>query len=227
MQQTLWSKTWHDIASPELTQALTEIGVRRRLVDGELLYRQGAPGSELIGIESGVIQAVNNSPDGHEGLVGLYMPGTWFGEVSLFDDMPRPVTTYAVGETWVLVVSAVKLRALLDKNPIWYRDFARVICNKLRAALAHIESSVQPMSVRIAKRLIDLSQVYGVACEEGLLINLKLPQDDLARMLGLTRQSVNKELRAFEEQGLLRLQAGRITLRDPDRLQALIANPLR
>lgn len=214
-----WSQPWRDIASPELGAALAAIGRRRALADGELLYARGDPGSELYGVGAGFIRLAAQTQDGEEYLLGLYPPGTWFGEVSLFDQLPRPTSAYAVGRTELLIVSAAELRRVLDANPVWYRDFARVLCNKLRISLAHIESTTLPLSVRIVLRLLDLAQAYGEAGEGGIVIGLRLPQEDLARMLGLTRQSVNKELRALENSGWLRISRGRITLLDPAALR--------
>lgn len=209
-----WGQMWRDIASPELSTALQSIGTNRKLQDGQLLYQRGDPGNELYGVRSGLIRVQVVTPDGVEVLAGLYTPGTWFGEVTLFDDLPRPVSTFAIGPTEVLVVTAQKLRALLDGNPIWYRDFARVMCNKLRLAMLHIEASYLPMSVRIALRLLDLAKSFGKGTADGVLIGIKLPQEDLARMLGLTRQSVNKELGILEQNGWLAVKRGQITLKN-------------
>lgn len=218
-RKALWSESWRDIASAELTAALTALGQRRRLADGQMLYARGERGSELIGVVSGLVRLVGLTPDGHEGLLGLYRPGTWFGEVSLFDELPRPTDAIAVGATEVLIVPAARLHAVLDQNPRWYRDFARVLCHKLRLALTHIESAMLPVSVRVGLRLLDLAEAYGRPTDDGVLIDLSLPQEDLARMLGLTRQSVNKELRGFQAQNWLRLHRGRITLSEAGALR--------
>lgn len=209
-----WSQPWRDIASPELSAALAGIGTRRTLADGELLYARGDPGSELYGVHSGCIRLAAQTQDGNEALLGLYPPGTWFGEMSLFDELPRPTSAYAVGATGLLIVAATKLRLLLDGNPLWYRDFARVLCNKLRLSLAHIESTYLPVSVRVVLRLLDLAQAYGRPEAGGIVIGLRLPQEDLARMLGLTRQSINKELRALQERSWLGIRRGQISLLD-------------
>lgn len=218
-RKALWSESWRDIASPELTAALTALGQRRRLGDGQMLYTRGERGAELIGVVSGLIRLIGLTPDGHEGLLGLYRPGSWFGEVSLFDELPRPTDAIAVGDTEVLIVPAAMLHAALEQNPRWYRDFARVLCHKLRLALTHIESTMLPVSVRIGLRLLDLAEAYGKPVDAGTLIDLSLPQEDLARMLGLTRQSVNKELRGLQAQNWLRLHRGRITLSDAGALR--------
>jgi CRP/FNR family transcriptional regulator, cyclic AMP receptor protein len=217
-----WSRTWDGVASPELTEALASAATLRKLVDRELLYQRGEAGNELYGVRSGYLRLSVINDEGMEGLIGHYGPGTWFGEVSIFDERPRPTDAYAVGPTEVLVVQAAALRQILDCNPLWYRDFARVLCNKLRLALTHIEINVMPMSVRIGLRLLDLAQVYGQSEQGG--IGLALPQDDLARMLGVSRQSINKELRMLEEQGWLWLRRGKLILRNMPALRQHVAD---
>lgn len=217
-----WGRTWDGFASPELTTVLTKIGTLRTLSNRDLLYQRGTPGTELYGIRSGYVRLSAVTESGQEGIIGIYGPGTWFGEVSFFDAGPRPANAQAIGRTEVLVVSAAQLRSILEANPIWYRDFARVLCNKLRVAVNNLASALLPASVRVALRLLDLAEAYGITEPEGILIRLNLPQDELARMLGLTRQAVNIELRAFERPGLIKLSRGKIQLRDVDGLRRYV-----
>ena len=217
-----WSEPWQGLASPALGRALESVATRKTLEDGALLYARGEVGRHMFGVASGIIRVVTVSVDGQEGLLGLYGPGTWFGEVSMFDERPRPVSTYAEGRTELWVVNAAQLRGVLDVNPIWYRDFARVLCNKLRLALNHIQSTTFPVNVRVAARLLDLGRAYDVAAERSHEIDIRISQEDLARMLGLTRQTVNKELREFERRSWLRLGRGQVTLIDVAALNALL-----
>jgi CRP/FNR family transcriptional regulator, cyclic AMP receptor protein len=215
-----WSTPWQDIGTPGLVEALSALAKARRLGDGQMLYARGDRNDDLIGVRSGLIRLVGSTAEGYEGLIGLYRAGTWFGEMSFFDGLPRPTDAYAVGPTEVLVVPAAHLHEALDRNPLWYREFARVLCHKLRVALAHIEGSFLPPQLRIAIRLLDLAQAYGRPTAEGVMIDLRLPQEDLARMLGLTRQSVNKELKALQARGWLDVRRGRLTLTAAQALRA-------
>ena len=215
----LWSKPWPTDVSSELIQTLTTLAQPRRLRDGERLYLRGDRASGLIGVQRGMMRHLFVTADGREFIAGLFAAGSWFGEISLFDEGPRPFDCVAVGETDVLMVPAGELRALLDAHPQWYRDFARVLCMKLRLAFEHIEASQWPLSMRLAKRLLDLAQRYGRQVQGGLHIGLRLSQEDLAHMLGVTRQRVNRELRGFERWGWLSLAVGSITLRDVSALQ--------
>lgn len=217
-----WSTPWQDIGTPGLVDALSALAQSRCLTDGEMLYARGDRNDDLIGVRSGLVRLVGSTVEGYEGLIGLYRAGTWFGEMSFFDGLPRPTDAYAVGATEVLVVPAARLREALARQPLWYREFARVLCHKLRVALAHIEGSFLAPQVRVAVRLLDLAEAYGRATPAGVVIDLKLSQEDLARMLGLTRQSVNKELKALQALGGVDVRRGRLTLTDIAALRARV-----
>ncbi len=221
----LWSRLWLDDAPQGLNAALAASARARRLHDGELLYAKGDPASGLIGVRSGLIRNVHVGADGRELLIGLFGPGSWFGEISLFDEAPRPLHAYAMGETEVLLLPSAAFHAALEAHPEGYRHFARVLCRKLRIAFEVLEDQTQPLAARLAKRLLDLAAVYGEATPEGLWLKLPLPQEDLARMLAATRQSINKALRALTAQGLLAVKGGRLLLCDAEKLRSLVGAP--
>lgn len=220
----LWSSLWPADLPADLRQHLDRLSRQRRLRAGEQLYARGDAPEGLIGVRSGMIRTVIVTEEGQEFLFGAFPTGSWLGEISLFDDLPRPHNAYAVGDTDVVILPTAEFRKLMDAHPQWYTHFARVLCNKLRVCFDYIEDmAVLTLRQRVAKRLLDLGQVYGRQTDQGLSIELHLPQEDLARMLGATRQSINKELRALEGLGLILMQRqGRISLRDPARLRGLI-----
>ena len=221
----LWSRLWLDDAPQGLNAALADSARLRRLHDGELLYAKGDTASGLIGVKRGLIRNVHLGSDGRELLFGLFGPGSWFGEISLFDDAPRPLHAYAMGETEVLLVPSAAFHAALEAHPQGYRHFARVLCRKLRVAFEVLEDQTQPLGLRLAKRLLDLAAVYGEPTAEGLWLKLPLPQEDLARMLAATRQSINKELRALTADGLVAVKGGRLLLRDAENLKRRVGAP--
>ena len=221
----LWSSLWRADMPSGLREQLDRVSRHRCLQPGELLYARGDAPQGLIGVRRGMVRTVIVSAEGQEFLFGAFAAGSWLGEISLFDDLPRPHSAYAVGETDIVLLPTAEFRRLMDAHPQWYAHFARVLCTKLRVCFDYIEDmAVLTLQQRVAKRLLDLAQVYGRPTSEGVHIDLHLPQEDLARMLGATRQSINKELRTLEGQGLLNLERqGRISLRDPERLLGLVA----
>ena len=203
----------------ELVEILLSQCKIRRLKDGEFLYEQGEAGEAMYGVLEGRIRLSNSSPDGRELLVMLAERGDWIGEVSLFDGEPRSQDAYALGDTQVLVVARHQLDTLLDAQPRLYRYFLLMLCRKLRLALSYVESAaLYSLSSRLAQRLLDLQQYYG--SEEGDDINMHLPQEDLAKMLAVSRQAVSRELKRLEKAGLIALSYGKLRVLDREGLRA-------
>lgn len=193
----------------------------QRLVDGERLYSRGDPPAGFHGVVSGRIRLSAVAPDGREVIVAMHEPGNWFGEVTLFDGRQRLQDAHADGDTELLSIAHDDFHAWLQANPDLYPHFMRMLCRKLRMAIDFAEDLMfRPLSARLAKRLLALHHAYAQPGEGGELINLHLPQDDLARMVGATRQSVSRELKRWEADGVLSVAYGRITVRDPAALAA-------
>lgn len=221
--QPLWSMQWPADTPQALVRALADAAEPRRLKDGEWLYARGDTAEGLVGVVSGRIRNVLLQPDGQEMLFSVFSAGEWFGEISMFDEAPRPLHAIAVGASEVRIVPRARFRALLDAEPQWYGHFARVLCGKLRMAfdtLADMQSL--PLSLRLVKRLLDLAKAYGEPVPQGLRIGLRLPQEELGRMLGASRQSINRELQALRAQQLIDIAQHRVTLLQPDALATLL-----
>jgi CRP/FNR family cyclic AMP-dependent transcriptional regulator len=209
---------------PAATAAqFASLASRRQLGHGELLYARGDAADALYGLIRGHIRLSNVAPDGREVLVMLFQPGDWIGEVSLFDGLPRTHDAYAVGETEAFVLPKAKLLALLDAQPLLYRHFAARLARALRIALSYIDDAAfLPVPLRLAKRLLELSRIYGADTPLGRRIDLHLPQEDLGRMLGASRQSVSKELKRWEARGWISVEYGKVLIRDAAALQQLV-----
>ncbi|MGH8081977.1 MAG: Crp/Fnr family transcriptional regulator [Lysobacter sp.] len=215
---------WLRDLSPDLVAHLQAMSSRRRLRDGELLYARGDAAEGLYGVVRGRIRMSVPTPNGREVLFVLFEPGSWFGEVSMFDGEPRPQDARAVGDSEILLLPRTRFLALLDEHPELYRGFTRLLCRKLRTVLEFVEDALTlPLAARLGKRVLELAKVYGVDDPEGRLIDLALPQDDLASMLGATRQSVSKELKSWEQQGWIALRYRHVVVRDAAALEKLVA----
>ena len=199
---------------PEGVEKLLTIARTQRLGDGELLYAQGDEGDAMYGILSGSVRLSNHTSDGRELLVMQVERGDWIGEVSLFDGLPRSQTARALGHGEILVLDGKPLQALLDAEPGLYRHFIPMLCRKLRLALSYVEGvSLYSLPERLRQRLLELGEFYGQADgDNGTLIDLHLPQEDLAKMLAVSRQAVSRELKKLEAEGLIRLAYGKLWL---------------
>jgi CRP/FNR family cyclic AMP-dependent transcriptional regulator len=223
-RDALVASDWFRELPAEVVAQFAAMAQRRRLRDGELLFAKGDAPDGLYSVLRGRIRTGSVSSEGKELLVMQFEPGSWFGEISMFDGLGRTHDGYAAGDSEVLILPRDKFLGLLRQQPELYLHFLKMLCRKLRLAFNFIEDAqFMPLAARLARRLLDLAALYGRETSAGVLIDLHLPQDDLGRMLGASRQSVSKELKAWEAGGWIALDYGKVTLRDPARLRGVAA----
>jgi len=149
-------------------------------------------------------------------------PGVWFGDISLFDNFPRTHDSNAHGETTLLVVLKPDFQDLLSHHVELYEALLRLNCRRLRLMFDMIEDlNTRPLSARLAKQILLLARGYGVKQGDETRIGLQLAQEDLAQLLGASRQRVNQELKGFERDGAVRIEPTRLVVLSKDKLLAL------
>lgn len=214
-RQTLSDSDWFRDLPDDIVAQLAAIAMHRRLGDGELLFAKGDAADGLYGVITGRVRISTAGSDGRELIVNLFEPGGWFGEISMFDGLPRTHDARAVGVTELLLIPRERFLSLLVERPTLYPHFLRMLCSKLRRSFAWIEyEAFLPLPARVALRLLELARAYGEETPEGTLIRLHLPQEELGRMLNVSRQSISKELNALRERGCIHIEYGRVLVRD-------------
>ncbi|WP_295875596.1 Crp/Fnr family transcriptional regulator [uncultured Zhongshania sp.] len=205
----------------DIVEELMAVSVLKQLTDGECVYAQGDDGDGLFGVVQGRIRLSNSSRDGKELLVMLVEPGDWIGEVSLLDGLPRSLDAFAMGDCAVLFLPSARFDALLKSKPELYQYFIPMLCRKLRLALSYVEGvALFPLAARLAQRILELLRFYGVEDDKpGVLINVHLPQEDLAKMLGVSRQAISRELKRLEADGTIALAYGQLRVMNTVALQ--------
>ena len=204
----------------EAAAALKATMTSREVSRGEVLFTEGDPGDRLYIIVDGKIKLGRASGDGRENLLAILGPGEMFGERSLFDPGPRNATATAVADTSLLGVGSDDLATWLNGRPDVARQLLRSLARRLRRtneALADLVFSDVPG--RVAKALLDLSERFGNPTDEGLRVAHDLTQEELAQLVGASRETVNKALADFAARGWLRLDQRAVLLLDIDRLR--------
>ncbi len=204
----------------EAAAALKATMTSREVSRGEVLFTEGDPGDRLYIIVDGKIKLGRASGDGRENLLAILGPGEMFGELSLFDPGPRNATATAVADTSLLGVGSDDLATWLNGRPDVARQLLRSLARRLRRtneALADLVFSDVPG--RVAKALLDLSERFGTPTDEGLRVTHDLTQEELAQLVGASRETVNKALADFAARGWLRLDQRAVLLLDIDRLR--------
>jgi CRP-like cAMP-binding protein len=146
-------------------------------------------------------------------------PGTWFGDIALFDGLPRTHDANAHGETTLLVVRKADFKELLAQHVELYDALLRLNCRRLRLLFDVVEDlNTRPLASRLAKQILLLARSYGVEQGEEVRIGLQLAQEDLAQLLGASRQRVNQELKGFERDGAVRIEPTRLVVLSKSKL---------
>lgn len=189
------------------------------LKNNQRLYSRGDSPDGIYAVLEGTMRISGLSRDGHETVLDFHGPGAWFGEVCI-DGRPRSNDARAHGAATVLRIEPDNLERLLMQHAPLSRGLLTMMAQRLRVLLHSVESySTQNMEQRLANRLLLLSGYYGVTTHEGLLIDLHLSQETLAKLIGSTRQRVNQILKLWEGAELVRQRYGRVVLTNPRRLE--------
>jgi CRP/FNR family cyclic AMP-dependent transcriptional regulator len=187
---------------------------------GEVLFHEGERGDRLYVIERGKIKLGRRSNDGRENLLAVLGPGEMFGELSLFDPGPRTATATVVADARLQELGHPDLVAWLQSNPTVAKHLLQALARRLRRtneALADLVFSDVPG--RVAKSLLDLSTRFGEQVDDGLRVAHDLTQEELAQLVGASRETVNKALADFAARGWVRREGRAVVLLDVDRLE--------
>lgn len=197
---------------------------RRTLVTGEMLFRQGdAPGAAagaFYGVVAGALKASSLRGDGREAILAILEPGTWFGELSLLDGRPRTHDAVALEPSEIAWLPAAAFHAAMER-PAFAQGIARLLAGRVRSLYGIVEdAALRSTRARVARRLLLLARGDAALAADARPV-LPVSQEALAMMLGITRQTLSRELGALAEAGALALGYRRIEVRDVARLQAL------
>ena len=190
-----------------------------KIAKGSILFKEGDDGEHLYVIVDGKLKLGTSSGDGRENLLSILGPGEMFGELSLFDPGPRTSTATAVTDAKLLSLSHEKVIPWLKQNPEVSLQLLTRLSQRLRRTNEAVGDLVfSDVPGRVAKALIDLGDRFGKTTPEGLLVNHDLTQEELAQLVGASRETVNKALADFAGRGWLKLDGRSVLITDVDRL---------
>jgi CRP-like cAMP-binding protein len=190
------------------------------LIRGDVLFREGEPGDRLYVIAEGKIKLGRRSNDGRENLLSILGPGEMFGELSLFDPGPRTATASAVTDAIVYELRHHALVQWVSDHPAVAMHLLGALARRLRRTndtLADLVFSDVPG--RVAKALLDLSHRFGEPAEDGVRVAHDLTQEELAQLVGASRETVNKALADFAARNWVRREGRAVVLLDVERLE--------
>jgi CRP-like cAMP-binding protein len=220
--QHIESGAWFSKLSETLQRAILSRATVRRITDGGAVASRGSAAEEWCGVARGAVRISSISLSGKQVTLTYAEPGTWFGDIALFDGLPRTHDADAHGATTLLVVRKPDFKLLLTQHVELYEALLRLNCRRLRLMFDQIEDlNTRPLQARLAKQILLLARSYGVAQGEEIRIGLALAQEDLAQLLGASRQRVNQELKGFEREGAVRVEPTRLVVLSREKLMAI------
>jgi CRP/FNR family transcriptional regulator, cyclic AMP receptor protein len=207
------------------TDGLTGLtrGMRvRRFRRGETVFHVGDPGDALFIVMAGSIKITLPADTGEEAILATLRPGDFFGELALLDGAPRSATAVAIEPTETYVLAREGFRELIATEPQMREALLATLAAEVRRLTNHVEElHFLDITGRLASRLVRLAAESGSSrlADGSVRLAGPLTQGDLAAMIGCTRQSVNKLLGLFGDDGLIRLERDRIVVVDLEGLK--------
>jgi CRP-like cAMP-binding protein len=216
---------WFAALPPLVRHELLRAMVARRYRGGDAIFTQGEEARDWLACASGCVRLAQEL-GGRPSTLALVGPGRWFGDAPLAHAPPRGQDAWAHGETVVLAVGRESLRAILVAHPALYEALLGLQALRMRQLVSLVgDLNRLTLRARLAKHLAHLMRHHGTASDGSREVRLaiRLRQDQLAELLGCSRQRVNEQLAQITREELIRREAGCLVIRDPRRLEQLAA----
>ena len=194
----------------------------RELQRRQIVYLPGDPGEHAFFIQGGRIKCSKVSRDGKELTLTYVAAGEFFGELCVLEGQPREEMAEAMKNSIVTLLPRERIRALLEAESHIAFRFIKVIGDRRRAMETKIEHLVfRDVHAKLAALLLELGREYGKETEDGVQIDVKITHQEMANLIGSTRETISLTLAAFKRKELIQLQGRTVVLTDQEGLTAL------
>ena len=216
---------WFASLSPSLRHDILRCAYVKRYKDSDLITARGESPQEWIACAKGAVRVSSTSISGKQITLTYVEPGIWFGDVAIFDGDRRTHDAYAHGDTTILCVARADFKKILELHTELYEALLRLHARRIRQLYGLVEDlNTLTLRARLAKQLLHLVRSYGVpSLSDGaeVRIGLQLAQEELAQLLGASRQRVNQELKAMEREETIRIEPGGLVVRSREALMRI------
>lgn len=214
------SGTFLALLSPAERDRLLQLGRSREFTRGAVLMYEGEPGERIMLIESGRVKVTRVEAGGQEVLLSLRDPGDIVGEIGFIDDGPRLASVAALEAVRARVIASSVFRAHLEAEPRVALALFELLTERFRdATVKRAQFSAGDTAGRLAARLVELVERYGVEVAGGIESELPLSQEELAAWTGASRAGVAKALQTLRDLGWIETHRRRIVVRDLEALK--------
>jgi CRP-like cAMP-binding protein len=209
--------------SPVELETLVSMLRRRSIHKGDFLFHKGDEGTALYIISKGLIKIAVPTKQGDEVTLAMLMDGDFFGEMALLDDMPRSADAVAMSDTQLYVLNRTDFLSFLIHDEHAVRAIFQALSLRLRRTDDMVaEVCFLNVSARLAKRLADLVTSQHQAEKDDQAVDIHLTQRELASLIGVSRETINRELKVLRQKGILTTARNTITIHDLERLKQRI-----
>ena len=196
--------------------------VVKRLTRNETLIEAGDPGDSMMIVLSGTLKVCVNASTGREVVLDYLGPGEIIGEIAVFDGKPRTASVIAIEAAELVVLQRRVVLPFLEKHPAASLRIIEMLCDKIRRTNAIVQDSTAiSKAPRLALDLLRLLDEHGVEGDEGYSLNFRISQTELGNYVNISRENVNRQLREWEDAGIVKVSRSSISIQDRDALRKI------
>jgi len=209
--------------SPAELDELIQVARNRSLGTKEELFHKGDEGSQVYLVVSGTLKALTTSEEGDDVVFSILGPGELIGEVAFLGNHERTATVTGLTACELMAIDRRDFLAFLKRHPEASITLLAVLAARLKRVSELVEDTLfLNLPIRLAKKLIHCASAFGQEMPSGSLrVGLKLSQEEWGDLVGATRESINKQMRAWSEEGLISVERGYVIIVDTERLEQL------
>ena len=201
-------------------QQLAEVVREHHYKKNVTIFHVDDPGNALFILRSGLVKITIEDRSGREIILRMLYPTDFFGEMSLLDNMPRSASVTTLEPTDALIIYRGQFLDLIEKSPTILLNMTAVLSRRVRRVNELIRSlAFYDVYGKVARVLLNLAAEKGRITAEGTVIDLRLTQQELSELAGMSRETMTRTLRDFQQAGCLRIESGIITILAIDMLQ--------
>ncbi len=199
--------------------SLESVFIIRCFRRNQVIFLEEETGKYMYIVLAGKVKVTKTTPDGKETVLAIQQPGDFFGEMSLLDGKTTPATVSAMEDCRIAMLSGEDFHRHLMRNEKVVQQIIQVLCSRLRQVWGRIQTlSYSTADARIRGTLLQLSRRHGVPDNRGIIIDLKITHQELAGMVGTSRETVSRTLSQLQRDGVLQVEGRRIVILNPKAL---------
>ena len=207
--------------TPSMLERISTYVKRRSVAKGSTIFEKGDDGVGLIGVVSGSVKISVTSSDGRDIVLNIIRPGEVFGEIALLDGRARTANATAMSDCELIVIERREFIPFLRSEPDVTLKLMEILCSRLRKTSEQVQDvTFLNLSTRLAKTLLRLT---ANAESSKPVRKVTITQREISQIVGRSRESTNKQLRAWAKRGWVRLERGSVTVTKADKLVELAA----